>query len=366
MKRAADSSIPIAQHVAAHREKLVRQKEQLPVLAATRERLRREAEGGSGRSAMRRTTDAAACLAKLDVQIKRLESDEHIREFERQVTPYMEAYVKHSGVPKRKVSKFVVPGEPATRLVELDTKTQTQSDVVAEYLSVVQGGAPRPVIERAVDHCPRCDDTEMTLVPSKALLVCPKCGYSATFLDATSSAISYDENMEMVTFSYKRGNHFQDWLSNVQGLEAYKVPQEIVDAVMHELFKQRVTSLEEITTQRVRTILKSMKQRKCYDHVAQITSRITGRPPLRLPPEAVELMKLMFGALAAPFQRHAPANRKNFLSYSYILSKMLYIIGYDDLCDTLSLLKGQDKIAKMDVVWKKICAELDWPFYSSP
>ena len=75
MKRTADSSIPIAQHVAAHRETLVRQKERLPALAATRERLRREAEGGSGRSALRRTTDAAACLAKLDVQIERLESN---------------------------------------------------------------------------------------------------------------------------------------------------------------------------------------------------------------------------------------------------------------------------------------------------
>ena len=205
----------------------------------------------------------------------------------------------------------------------------------------------------------------MVLMPAKAILVCPKCGRSATFLDATSSAISYDESVEMVTFSYKRGNHFQDWLQNTQGLEAHKVPQQVVDGVMAELYKQRVVCLEDVTTQRVRSILKGMKQRKCYDHVAQITARITGKEPPRLPVEAVELLKLMFSALAGPFQRHAPPDRKNFLSYSFLLSKMLYILGYDELCDTLTLLKGQDKIKKMDDVWKKITADLDWPFYSS-
>ena len=141
--------------------------------------------------------------------------------------------------------------------------------------------------------------------------------------------------------------------------------QQVIDDVMLELYKQRVVRLDDVTTQRVRGILKAMKQRKCYDHVAQITARITGRRPPRLPTEAVELLKLMFSALAGPFQRHAPPDRKNFLSYSFLLSKMLYILGYDELCTTLTLLKGQDKIKRMDEVWKKITAELDWPFHPS-
>ena len=366
MKRAAsESNVPIAQHISEHRELLAKQRDRLPALKTARERLVATRTRCTTRSTLRKRADVDVAIARLDADIERLETNEHIREFERKVVPYLEAYVKHSGAPRYKMSRFVVPGEPSTRVSGPYGSTQTQTDVVAEYLSVVQGAAPRPTIERAVDLCPCCADSEMVLVPAKAILACPKCGRSASFLDATSSAISYEENVEMVTFSYKRGNHFQDWLSNVQGLEAYEVPASIIDAVMLELYKQRVTRLDEITTQRVRAVLKVLKQRKCYDHVAQISSRITGRPPPRLPPEAVELCKLMFTAVQIPFAKFCPANRKNFLSYSYILHKMLYILGYDELCERIIMLKGQDKLKRMDDVWKLITAELDWQFFPS-
>lgn len=364
MKRSAgESSIPITQHVAAHREVLLKQKEQVPTLRQQRQRMEAlVASCGECRWRRRQKRDLEREMAKLDETIRRFETDEHIRDFERQAVPYMEAFVRHAGAPKYKVSRFVVPGEPSTRL-QAGAGSQSQSDVVAEYLTAVQHDAPKPCVERSVDACPRCADTEMVLVPAKAILVCPKCGRSASFLDATSSAISYDESVEMVTFSYKRGNHFQDWLSNVQGLEAYEVPQEVIDAVMNELYKQRVTDLREITTKRVRGVLKTFKLRKCYDHVAQITSRVTGRPPPRLPPQAAELCRLMFTAVQIPFQKYCPPTRKNFLSYSYILNKMLYILGYDELCDTLTMLKGQDKIKRMDEVWKLIAADLDWEWF---
>lgn len=363
MKRSIESNIPIAQHIEVHRETLSRQKQDIPRLTAQYMRLRNAYDACSGRCMLRRKSDLAIELDKLTQKIRRLENDEHIEEFERQIVPYMQAYVRHSGAPKTKVSRFLIPGEPSV-LADACEATQTQSDVVSEYLSAVQGETPRPVLERP-DMCPRCIDTAMVLVPSRAILVCPICARSATFLDATSSSISYDESIEMVTFSYKRCNHFNDWMSNVQGLEAYEVPQEVVENVMMELYKQRITDLNEITTKRVRTILKSLKMRKCYDHVAQITSRITGRPPLRLPAEVAELCRLMFTAVQIPFAKYCPADRKNFLSYSFILSKLLYILGYDDLCETLTMLKGIDKLKKMDEVWRHIARDLDWEWFPS-
>lgn len=364
MKR-VDTSVPISQHVAEHRETLVRQKERLPELRQRVEKLHGALESCTTRRALRRAVDIRAAIEKMGAEIERLDSDEHIRAFDRTVGPYMEAYVRHSGAPAAKAVRYLVPGEVESRVERSEAGgTQTQSDVVAEYLVMVQGEAPRPRIERS-DKCPHCVDTAMVLVPAKAILACPKCGRSASFLDATSQAISYDDTIEMVTFSYKRGSHFQDWLSNVQGLETYEVSQEVIDAVMQELYRQRVTSLDEITTQRVRTILKAMRLRKCYDHVAQIVSRITGRPPPRLPPEASELCRLMFTAVQVPFQKYCPPSRKNFLSYSFILNKILYILGYDELCETLTMLKGQDKLKRMDELWKLITADLDWEWFPS-
>lgn len=365
MKRTSDAHVPILQHAKTHRETLLRQKEQVPVLQAQRQRLCEIRDAcGTRRTALRRSRDMAAAIAELDRRIERLATDEHMREFERDIVPYLEAYVKQSGVAAkqpRPLPRFLVPGEAEDekpRASERQAPSTSQSEVVAEYLSAVQGDTPRPCIDRQ-DMCPACA-VDMVLVPAKALLACPKCGRSASFLDATTSSISYDENPEMVTFCYKRGSHFQDWLQNVQGLESYRVSQEVIDAVMHELYKQRVTNLDDITTVRVRSILKSMKLRKCYDHVAQIRARITGRPLPRLPVPVVELLKLMFTAVQGPFRRHSPPSRKNFLSYSFILGRMLNLVGYDELSETLTMLKSQDKLRRMHEVWKLIAADLDW------
>lgn len=362
-KRSADvSHIPLDRHIQKHRETLVRQKDALPAMHARLAELRGIAEHAPTRRALRRQRDADEAAAVLQTKIDDLESDSHIRNFEQRIVPFMEAYTRHSNAPARKLSRVAVPGEVATRAVEAGS-TQTKTDVVAEYLTVVQGEPPRARIERD-DTCPRCS-VAMVLVPSRALLACQRCGHSSTFLDATSSSISYDDSVEMVTFSYKRGNHFQDWLNNVQGLEAYDVPQDIIDSVMHELYRQRVTDVDQITTRRVRDVLKSLKLRRAYEHVAKITSTITGRDPPRLPPEAAELCRLMFTAVQIPFQKYCPPSRKNFLSYSFILSKMLYILGYDELCETLTLLKGKDKLQKMDQVWKDITRDLDWEYFPS-
>lgn len=362
MKRSCEVRVPIEKHISEHRETLCRRKAlRLPVLEDSRRRLCAAREQCTTRASLRRMRDIDAALSGIDAEADALRTDAHIRAFDKEVVPYVEAYLRHSGAARTKSPRFVVPGEECTLESE---RTHTQSDVVAEYLSTVQHEAPRPMLESALDMCPRCV-VEMVLVPSKAIVACPTCGRSSAFLDATSSTISFDESVEMVSFQYKRGNHLQDWLSNVQGLEGYQVPQRTVELVMYELWKQRVSSIDDISAKQVRVILKQLRLRKCYDHVAQITSRITGRPPPRLPPHAVELCRLMFSSIQRPFQKHAPASRKNFLSYSYILAKMLYILGYDELANTLTLLKGHEKVRKMDAIWRNITAELDWPFYPS-
>ena len=44
---------------------------------------------------------------------------------------------------------------------------------------------------------------------------------------------------------------------------------------------------------------------------------------------------------------------------------MLYILGYDELAETLPMLRGHDKLSKMDDVWKLIVQDLDWQWFPS-
>lgn len=362
MKREAeDAAVSLETLVRRHRDELVHEARTAPAeLRARLDRLRRRQAQCTARADMRLRSDLEHCARKLEQRVRSLEGFEHVDAFDRAVVPYLRTY--HACASKGK-KRAVQQGAPAQQALHAHHAQQAQ--VVDDYLSDVRGEVPRTRLERA-DMCPRCPEQTMFLVPTRAILACPRCGLSATFLDAVSSSIGYDESVDMVSFSYKRGNHFHDHLVRVQGLETYEVPRAVIDAVMLELYRQRVVRLDDVTTRRVRDVLKSMRMRRCYDHCAQIVSRITGRPPLRLPPEASELCRLMFTALQAPFQRHAPPERKNMLSYSFVLYKILQILGYDELCDTLLMLKSRLKVEYMEVIWRKIAHDLDWPYLETP
>ena len=125
----------------------------------------------------------------------------------------------------------------------------------------------------------------------------------------------------------------------------------MLDQVCAELWKQRITDPNLITFKKVREVLKQLKLRKQYEHTTQITCKITGRPLPKLSTRTQELAKLMFRAAQEPFARHAGAiapNRRNFLSYSYILYQFLILLGEsNDILDCFVLLKGKDKRQRM-------------------
>ena len=73
----------------------------------------------------------------------------------------------------------------------------------------------------------------------------------------------------------------------------------------------------------------------------------------------------MFQQIQVPFMRHAPSNRRNFLSYSFCLHKMLQLLGHDRLLQHFPLLKSREKLHQQDLIWKAICEELGWQWIRS-
>jgi hypothetical protein len=73
-------------------------------------------------------------------------------------------------------------------------------------------------------------------------------------------------------------------------------------------------------------------------------------------------LRLMFNHIQKPFEKHRPQDRKNFLSYSYVLYKFCELLGEDDYLPCFQLLKSKEKLYKQDQIWKKICQELSWEY----
>ena len=213
------------------------------------------------------------------------------------------------------------------------------------------------------DLCGFCAN-KLRVVPEKAISACEQCGRCVPFVDCTSSSVGFHDDLEYASFAYKRQNHFQEWLNSFQAKETTVIPQAVLDDIMEHL-AARNTPAENIDREKVRAILKKMGLRKYYENCTLIVSLLTGRKPPRLTPAQESQLKNMFLAIQAPFKRHCPPERKNFLSYSYTLFKFAELRGMDEFLHCFPLLKGRDKLYRQDQIFKKICGDLNWEFIPS-
>jgi len=178
--------------------------------------------------------------------------------------------------------------------------------------------------------------------------------------------LTYREEQEtsekIVNYSYKRENHFNEWLSQFQAQETTTIPPEVIEQLRNELKKIKVKVLDEITHARVRTLLKKLKLNKYYEHVPYITNIISGIKPPSMPQELEERLRIMFKDIQKPFDDNCPPERKNFLSYSYVLYKFCELLSEDKYLKYFPLLKSKEKLYQQDVIWKKICEVLSWEY----
>jgi hypothetical protein len=145
------------------------------------------------------------------------------------------------------------------------------------------------------------------------------------------------------------------------------VPDDVLQAVMRDLYdRQKVTDAKDITQRRVRESLRKLRLRRAYDHVAQVTARLSGVRPERIPSDTEGKLKNMFLQMQPAFQRHAPKSRTNFLSYSYVLYRSFQILGLHHMLDGLTLLKGRDKLEANDAIFRKMSVDLGWPIFDLP
>jgi ribosomal protein S27AE len=358
--------------VAIKRAALVAAREEAPSLRARAESLRRQAgETSATRHLARAAKDLLRHAERLEAEVDARESMVREHEFERTVVTYLRTYHGEDAARGRGEAtegdraatirhsvRNYVKGSDATRA--------RRSAVLDEYL-VEMERAPPKVAMAVRDECPHCDGNKLLLCARKSILSCPRCGYTMVYLDATSSSTAFDDVVEYSQYSYKRVNHYMTWVMHVQGKEAFQVPDDTLRLVMDDLFdRQRVREPSEVTQRRVRDSLRHLRLRKAYDHVAQVTARLSGVRARRLTVATEEKLKNMFLQMQPAFHRHAPRSRTNFLSYSYVLYRCFQILGLHDMLDGIALLKGRDKLEANDAIFRRMCEDLGWPVFSLP
>ena len=212
--------------------------------------------------------------------------------------------------------------------------------------------------------CTACG-TVLEKIMDANVAICPQCGVSEPYLESTRNGLAFNEDVEFVNNTYKRQNHFQEWLNQVQARETAPIPDDIIRKISIQLYRTGTTSIQDITRPKIREALKVLRLRRYYENISSILCQLTGVKPRRLLKYEENQLKTMFLVIQKPFERHCPKDRSNFLSYSYILFKFCEITGLKWMLTYFKLLKGNDKLHKQDEVFQKICQDLNWPFTPS-
>lgn len=248
----------------------------------------------------------------------------------------------------------------------------SRSDLLDNYLKTVDDGYV-PEADRVTDarymrksladtSCPQCGSDNRLLIPNEGFLHCPDCD-NIEYVTLDSERPSYrDPPRQLSYYCYKRANHLMEWISQTQGREYTNIPDAVYDAIMVELKKQKITNAATLTPRKLKEIMKKLSLNKYYEHIPHILNHISGKPLARIPPALEAQLRRMFAQIQVPFMKHAPPNRRNFLSYSFVLHKFLQLLGHDDLLQHFPLLKSRSKLFDQDQVWKNICEELSWEF----
>jgi hypothetical protein len=285
--------------------------------------------------------------------------------------------LKYFGMPEKAVATTTTTKNVVTKKhnavgvieeeeVEEEEEVQQRGSLLDHFMECTnRGHVKKHLVGDPNLVCHHCNSEDRTMMSNDGYVLCNAC-HMIEYVVVDHEKPSYkDPPKEISYYAYKRLNHFNEWLNQVQGKETTDIPDEVFDRILLEIKKQKVENIANLTHAGVRKILKRIRIGKYYEHSVYILTRLNGITIPHLPPELEETFRNMFKQIQVPFSKHSPMSRKNFLSYSFVLHKMSQLLGHDQYLGNFPLLKSREKLQQQDQIWCKICKDLNWEFIKS-
>jgi hypothetical protein len=244
-------------------------------------------------------------------------------------------------------------------------KSNSKSALLDNYNKIIDPTAYKPPVQTInYTDCRICGKERVT-IPSEGTIVCERCGITEQILIDNDKPSYKDPPPENASFAYKRINHLNECLAQLQAKESTEIPEEVFNTVVIEIKKNRIKDMNKLTNERMRDFLKKHGFNKYYEHIPYIKHRITKIPPPEMSKDLEDKIRKMFCEAQIPYNEIKTSERKNFLSYSYTVHKIVEILGRHDLKKFLPLLRNRNKLAEQDKMWQRICEVNGWPFRRS-
>jgi hypothetical protein len=272
---------------------------------------------------------------------------------------------------KIKSEEFIDTNVDDSNILQYIKKTgkTNKGEEYKKYYSKCVLNINHPIKTNTNTNCKNCNSNNFEIDTKGGIIICTNCAMCEPYVEYNSSNMNYNEysNMETISqpFSYQRKNHFKEWLNQLQGKEVTLIPESVINLVLQEIKKERITNMDEITSERIKKYLKKLNLNKYYEHIPNVISKITNKPPLTISSQFYDVLLNLFDKIQEPFKKYCPKERKNFLSYSYTLHKFCQLLNKNEYLIYFPLLKSREKLFEQEKIWKGICCDLGWKFTAS-
>lgn len=227
-------------------------------------------------------------------------------------------------------------------------------ELVDDLIHPERPSLPR-IPSRPYFFCSNCQDVIDPIIVDKVYSCCPTCGETQFDPLSIPDYISKNEYYIRYQSVYKRIAYFDACIEKIQGCRYFAISDETREAIINKMGEGR--SIIDL-----RKALKALKLTKfykcCYALLKLLFDGNNMRNQLTLT-ECV-MLKDKFNQIQMPYDKYKVKSRRNFMSYPFVIRKLLHQIQRDDLLSMLSIPKNKFLIYQNELIWASIADELGW------
>ncbi len=214
------------------------------------------------------------------------------------------------------------------------------------------------------DICESCNNGELIPQDEEGILICNNlsCGKFISYIVDSSKPTNKEPPNEVSYTAYIRLNHFKEILSQFQAKETTQIPEDVINAIKARIKKERIENMSLINYDKMREILRKLGLNKYFEHIQYINSLFGIKPPI-MNEDLHETLCVLFIEIQQPWAVHCPANRTNFFNYTYTLYQLCVLLDQTQYLPYIPMMKDREKQLEQDMIWKKVCNDLDWEFF---
>lgn len=252
---------------------------------------------------------------------------------------------------------------PAKEPEEADSYKADVNLLLEDVILVDNGEHLQDARAQVDDVCVNCGQL-MERNLQLSYLVCPNldCGHMRWYIDtSTYNGSAYTSRSEAVKNAPKCVTHYSTFLNTSQGKTTKRFSKDFLMKICFYCYVEGARSPSDITKEIVNKAQKYLGSTE-YNISTILKTQLRG-DSLRLPPEVVKKLQLLFKAMwpvFAEMKRELNSERANMINFNFVSRVLCRLLGYDVFLPLFDKFRMPSNEIRHSAFMRQMFQELDW------